>query len=169
MTEPSQIVVAAHSPLPYRTAAEALGQALSLPVIGHDQPQAHAIHLGPPAFMSTLDGPDQLLQTAPRGEPWDLLYRLDDGGWLVTGSAPLAAAHAALQLLDWLQEKRLFPQPYRKIRTRQFRSMELEFDDWTGGFNRLADGFDIEQHAQDIVRIGGTSLEVNMLDRKSVV
>jgi hypothetical protein len=163
MTKLNRIVVAAHSSLPYLTAAQALGQGLSLPVQHHDRAQPDAINLGPPSFASQVSGADRLLEAAPVDEPWDLLYQLDSGGWLVTGHAPLAAAHAALQLLDWLQEDRVFAGPYRQIRTRQFRSMELEFDDWTGGFNRLADGFDIERHAQDILRIGGTSLEVNML------
>ncbi|MBT7162191.1 MAG: hypothetical protein HN904_05395, partial [Victivallales bacterium] len=54
MTKLNRIVVAAHSPLPYLTAAQALGQGLSLPVQHHDRVQPDAINLGPPSFASQV-------------------------------------------------------------------------------------------------------------------
>ena len=152
---PQRIVVADSAPLPYRTAADALSRGLDLPVTLHDTPQENAINLGPPAFAARH-------AELPSEEYWDLALRLGEGAWLVTASSPLGAAHAALGLLDCLRDPGRTP-PARILRRPRFQSLNLEFDDWTGGFNRLADGFDLERHAQDIVRVGGTSLEVNML------
>ena len=159
----SRIVIAQNTPSPYRTAAEVLGSELRVPVMEHDTPQPDAINLGPIPFAERLPEGVAAMAQAPRSEDWGLIYGSAEGGWLVSASTPLGCAHAALQLLEWLQEGRRFSRPYCELWSPQFHSMALEFDDWTGGFNRMADGFDIEKHARDIVRVGGTSLEVNML------
>ena len=163
MTTFPRIVAAAGAPLPFFTAAQAMAEALDTHCVRHDTPQAGAINLGPPAFAERLPGTAAVLARAPGDAAWDLVLGLENRGWLITGSTPLGAAHAALFLLDKIRESNGNPAPFTRLRIPRFRTLDLEFDDWTGGFNRMADGFDIEQHARDIVRVGGTSLEVNML------
>ena len=157
------IVVDANAPIPYLTAGKALAADLNLPLHRHDMPQAKAANLGPPAFITKLPEAAALREDAPADRDWDLIHGLDNATWLITGSTPLGGAHAALQWLDWFQENQGKLEPRTARRIPHFRSLDLEFDDWTGGFNRMADGFDLEKHARDIVRVGGTSLEVNML------
>ena len=158
-----RVIVATGSPVPYRTAGQALAEGLTVDLELHDRPQPDAINFGPREFAQQFPEADRLLADAPPEGKWDLLCELDSGGWLLSASTPLGAAHGALHLLDLIKSRSLPASPYRELRRPQFESMELEFDDWTGGFNRMADGFDIETHARDIVRVGGTSLEVNML------
>ena len=157
------IVVAADAPLPYLIAGEALAKDWGLPLERNEAPRAHALNLGPADFARTHAGAAAMLVEAPRDAAWELLFQFGEGGFLVSASTPLGAARAALQFEEWSRAKAGSPTPLRVLRTPQFRSMEIEFDDWTGGFNRMADRFDIETHARDIVRLGATSLEVNML------
>ncbi|MBC8443452.1 hypothetical protein H8D79_01860 [PVC group bacterium] len=157
------IIVASHSPVPYLTAGQTLADELGVELKRHDRPQPGAVNVGPEDFARRHPEADRLLADATTDGKWDLLSELDSGDWLVSASTPLGAAHAALYLLDTIRSPSQLGSPYRELRRPQFQSMDLEFDDWTGGFNRMADGFDIETHARDIVRVGGTSLEVNML------
>ncbi len=165
MKSPHRILVAPTAPRPYVTAGNALARDLGLPLERRDTPQPGAINLGPPGFAARLAAAAPELERAPEDAAWDLILGFAPGGWLVTASTPLGAAHAALRLLDEFTRTTPPepPAPFTRLRTPRFRCLDLEFDDWTGGFNRLADGFDIERHARDIVRVGGTSLEVNML------
>ncbi|OGV67567.1 MAG: hypothetical protein A3K19_13475 [Lentisphaerae bacterium RIFOXYB12_FULL_65_16] len=158
-----RIVVDAAAAVPYRTAAKALAADLQGTVETHDRPLAGALNLGGPAFARREPDVEVLLKQVPADRSWHALYEMGDGGWVVTGSTSRGGAHAALRLLDLLRETSPRTVPLREVRTAQFRSMDIEFDDWTHGFNRMADGFDIARHARDIVRVGGTSMEVNML------
>jgi len=158
-----RVIVADGAPQPYLTAGQALAGEAGLPLVRHETPQRGAVNLGPAGFAGRFPGAAAALARAPGDGDWDLIHEMAEGGWLASASAPLGGAHAALRLQDLLGDGLPRTELFSELRIPQFRSLEIEFDDWSGGFNRMADGFDIEKHARDIVRIGGTSLEVNML------
>ncbi len=159
----SRIVVADSAPLPYLTAARALAADWDVPVQRSNEPEPNALNLGPVDFACADPAAARILAGAPEDAVWELLLEQDDGTFLISGATPLAAARASLQFEEWLAEPVPEGAARATLRTPRFRSLDMEFDDWTGGFNRLADGFDLERHVRDIVRLGATSLEVNML------
>jgi len=156
-------VVASTEAEAYRSAAAVIADLLDAKVEFDDAPAGPALNIGPPEFATKHAGVSALTAAAPAGKRWDLIYETDDGGWIVTGSTPFAAAHAALTLADWLRWDEPLPRPFRKLRRAVFRSMTMEFDDWSAGFARLADGFDMAKHVADAARVGIEALEINLL------
>lgn len=155
-------MVAGGAPAPYATAGEHAAERLGIEVTGAQAPDPAAINLGPPEFARQIAAAAEALADAPADRTWELVCPTDAGGCVVSGSTPLAAARAMLALVDRLRWGEM-PGRERPLRTRAFRSLAMEFDDWSAGFSRLADGFDIERHAADAVRIGVETLEVNLL------
>jgi len=160
---PNRVVVAKQAAPAYQSAGETVAARLGLPLAKSEAPVPHAINIGPPKFAGRYPEAKKLLASVPAGRRWDLICEDDGGTWIVTGATPFAAAHAALTLADWLRWDEPMPQPFRKVRTPVFRSMTMEFDDWTTGFGRLADGFDMRKHVADAARVGIQALEVNLL------
>ena len=142
----NSIAVARGAGRPYLTAAEAAARLLELPVQHADTPDVSAISIGPAGFVKDCAGAAALIAGAPADKRWELIYQTDEGGWLVTGATEFAAAHALLSLADWLRWAEPLPQPCRILRTPVFHSMTMEFDDWSAGFARLADGFVVVSH-----------------------
>lgn len=159
----NSIAVARGAGRPYLTAAEAAARLLELPVQHTDSPDLSAISIGAPDFVKDCAGAAALIAGAPADKRWDLIYQTDEGGWLVTGATDFAAVHALLSLADWLRWAEPLPQPCRSLRTPVFHSMTMEFDDWSAGFARLADGFDMPRHVADAARVGIEALEINLL------
>jgi len=159
---PRRILVAADAPPPFATAAEHAARALGIDVATGPDLDPSAISIGPPEFVAALPAVAEAIADAPTDRTWELIARTEAGGWAVTGSTPLAAARATLQLVDWLQRGQAPERPVT-MHTRRLRSLAMEFDDWSAGFTRMADGFDMARHVADAVRIGVETLEVNLL------
>ncbi|MGD9496275.1 MAG: hypothetical protein AB7Y46_08190 [Armatimonadota bacterium] len=157
-----RILVAADAPPPFATAGAHAASELSAELAAGQAPDPSAITIGPPDFVASLPHVAEATADAPTDRTWELIARTDAGGWAVTGSTPLAGARAVLQLADWLQRGQLPERPVT-MRTRRLRSLAMEFDDWSAGFTRMADGFDLARHVADAVRIGVETLEVNLL------
>ena len=160
---PERVLVDAAADLPVRTAAERAAELLERPLEEADGPAAGALNVGSAAFVSQNPDAGVLVADAPSGEAWQLICDDGRGGWLVSGATPFAAMNATLSLADWLRWGEPLPTPYRTIRRPVFRKLGLEFDDWSGGFHRMADGFDMETHVADAARVGMTTLEINLL------
>ncbi|MFO7946067.1 MAG: hypothetical protein R6V19_04550, partial [Armatimonadota bacterium] len=160
---PDRIVTAADCPIPFTTAAERAAELLDLPVEVADSPVDGALNIAPPAFADGIEPVTHLLSEAPDAGRWDVICELDDGGWIVTGSSPLATAHATLTLVDWIRWNEPLEAPFQKLRTSVLRSLHNEFDDLSAGFARLADGFDMQEHLADAVRLGLETQEVNLI------
>ncbi len=158
-----KIVIARGAGRVYQTTGAQIARAFGVHLEPGDVPDASAINLGPAGFASLIPDADELLSTAPDQGSWDLIYETDEGGWLVTGSSAFRAAHAALSLADRLRWAESLPRPLRRIRRPVFRSMAMEFDDWSAGFARLADGFDMRRHVADAARVGIEAIEINLL------
>lgn len=161
-TLPDRILVAHDAPMPVHTAARHVAELLDRPLERADAPDPAALNLGPPDFAASHPGVGDVLADAPEDRPWDLLLRTDRAGWVVTGSSPLAIARAALEVADRVRWGDAPPEE-PLLRPRAFRSLAVEFDDWSAGFTRLADGFDMQRHVADAVRVGVETLEVNLL------
>ncbi len=159
----AEVVIPLDAAPPYRQAAAVIGNALALPIREAAQADSRALNIGPPEFGATLAGVPAYLAEAPSGGRWDLIYETDEHGWLVTGARPLHAAHAGLFLLDLLRENSPQPHPWRQLRKAVFATHGIDFDDWSFGFAREADGFDLTRHIQDAVRIGIENFEINRL------
>lgn len=160
---PARVVVAKQGAQAHRSSGEAIAALLGLPLAESEAPVPEAINIGPPEFARRHAEAKKLLASVPEGRRWDLICEGDDGAWIVTGGTPFAAAHAGLTLADWLRWDKPLPRPFRKVRTPVFHSMTMEFDDWSTGFARLADGFDMRKHVADAARVGVQALEVNLL------
>jgi hypothetical protein len=157
------IIVAEGASRPHLSAARRVAELLDLPVEESATPRERALNIGPPDFALADATAAALIGDAPADGPWDVVCETDAGGWLVTGSSARSAAHATLRLVDSLRWGDELPSPWRRLTQPAFRSLALEFDDWSGGFARMADGFDIRVHAADAARVGMTTLEVNLL------
>ncbi len=160
---PIRVVVAKQAAPAHRSAGEAIAALLELPLAESEAPVPRAMNIGPPEFANRHAEAKKLLAGAPEGRRWDVICEDGGGTWIVTGDTPFAAAHAALTLADWLRWDEPLPDPFRKVRGPVFHSMTMEFDDWSTGFARLADGFDMRQHVADAARVGIQALEVNLL------
>ncbi|MFO7947161.1 MAG: hypothetical protein R6V19_10120, partial [Armatimonadota bacterium] len=130
---PDRIVTAADCPIPFTTAAERAAELLDLPVEVADSPVDGALNIGPPDFAVSVESVTHLLSEAPDAGRWDVICELDDGGWIVTGSSPLATAHATLTLVDWIRWDEPLEAPFQKLRTSVLRSLHNEFDDLSAG------------------------------------
>ncbi|MEA3401042.1 MAG: hypothetical protein U9R79_07335 [Armatimonadota bacterium] len=159
---PSRVVVAADVAQPYATAAEWAAGRLELDVAPEEAPDPEALNIGPPEFASRCPDAGEAVRRAPAGRTWEVMCATPAGGRVVTGSSPLAAARAALDAVDRLLREEP-PPPEPLLRTRVFESLAMEFDDWSAGFHRFADGFDMPRHVADAVRVGVETLEVNLL------
>ncbi len=160
---PNRVIVADAAGKPYESAGRAAARLLDLSLVHAEAPAPGAINIGPAEFASADEHAADLIATAPSNRLWDIICETDNAGWIVSGSSPFAAAHAALTLADWLRWDEPQPRPFRRLRTPVFRSMTMEFDDWSAGFARLADGFDMARHVADAARVGIEALEVNLL------
>ncbi len=158
---PKLVVVAAHASPPHMTAAHYAAQRLGLAVAIQEAPDPQALNVGPPEFAAMCPDAGEAIARAPDDRTWEVMCATPAGGRVVTGSSPLAAARATLDVVDRLLRREPPPEP--ELRTRAFTSLAVEFDDWSAGFHRMADGFDMERHAADLVRIGVETLEVNLL------
>ncbi|MFC1558502.1 hypothetical protein ACFL40_04015 [candidate division KSB1 bacterium] len=159
----NKIILCENASLPHRTAAEAAAHRFDLPLEVSDRIYDKCLNIGSPEFADKHKGCMDLINSAPADINWDAFYQIDENGWIVTGKTPRSAAHAVLSLLDRLECEEPLDFPLRKIRKPVFSSLEMDFDDWSGGFQRMADGFDIEKHIADSARVGMTSFEVNLL------
>jgi len=157
------VVVAANSPEAYESSGAVVAHLLGIPLDYDDAPVVDAISIGPPAFAKKHGDAAELAAGASAVGRWDPLFESDEGGWIVTGSTPFAAAHTALTLAGWLRWSEPLPRPFRKVRRPLFPSMTVEFDDWSVDFARLADGFDMTKHVVDAARVGIQGLEINLL------
>ncbi len=160
---PVRVVVAKQAALAYQTAGAKVASMLVLPLETSKSPLANALNIGPPEFVKQYTVVNNMLDNVPEHKRWDLMCEDENGTWFVTGATPFATAHAALTLADWLRWDEPMSRPYRKVRKPVFNSMTMEFDDWTTGWGRLADGFDMEVHVADAVRVGIQALEVNLI------
>lgn len=160
---PKRVIVAEKAESAYKSAGKKVASLLGLPLEFNNVPIANGLNIGPPEFAALNIMAKNLLDNAPKDQRWDLICEDEGGTWIVTGSSPFATAHVALTLADWLRWDEAMPEPYRTIRKPVFRSMTMEFDDWSTGWSRLADGFDMKKHVADATRIGIEALEVNLL------
>jgi hypothetical protein len=93
-----------------------------------------------------------------------VIQELPDGGIIITGSDKFSICHAALYLIDLFKYKLLTDDKLISIsNTATFERLDIAFDDYTAGFCRNADNFDLETHVRDLARTGVQSLEVNQL------
>ena len=160
---PERVVVASHASQPFVSAAARAAELLELALEESAAPVAGALNIGPPEFAAKEPAAGEIIASAPDGEAWQAFCEGPSRGWVVTGATPFAAMNAALTLADWLRWGEPLPSPFRVVRRPVFRKMGLEFDDWSGGFHRMADGFDMEKHVADAARVGMTTLEINLI------
>lgn len=92
-----------------------------------------------------------------KAQHWNVIYKLDTGGFLICGDRKVDLFHALLKVLDMPEEE------IREINISRFGRLYQNFDDFSGGFARAADDFDMETHMIDIVRSGAESFEINTL------
>ena len=104
-----------------------------------------------------IDGVLSLLPDKENDERWHLIYKTDDGGYIICGDRKLDCLHALLKVID-MPDACL-----REYNVSRFNRLYENFDDFYGGFARAADDFDLELHMIDAVRTGVESFEINTL------
>ncbi|MGC9317644.1 MAG: hypothetical protein ACP5KN_06345 [Armatimonadota bacterium] len=161
-SKPGRVIVATDAAQPYVTAARWAAKRLELELAAEEAPDPQALSIGPPEFASICPDAGEAVSRAPADRTWEMMCATPAGGRVVTGSSPLAAARAALNAVDRLLRAEP-PPPEPLLRTGVFASLAMEFDDWSAGFHRCADGFDMRRHVAGAVRIGVETLEVNLL------
>jgi len=142
----------------YRDGLELICKKLGCRFREQDHPDSSAINLCTPEDACQDPSFASFLGSALDGKQrWNVIYRLDSGGFLVCGDRKIDLFHAILKVLDRPEEL------IREINISRFDRMYQNFDDFSGGFARAADDFDLELHMIDIVRTGAESFEINTL------
>ena len=92
------------------------------------------------------------------------IQELPEGGINISGADKFSICHAALYLID-LSKYDLFENDglIAINNTATFERLDIAFDDYTAGFCRNADNFDLETHVRDLARTGVQSFEINQL------
>ena len=161
---PEKIIVQSKAQGAYISAGKRASRLLDIPFESSDTPEEKALNIGDPTFFAEWETANQTLSAeTSNDEYWDMILPADGNTWLVSGCSPWAAAHATLTLVDHLRWDISIPGHSKLIRKQVFRSTTMEFDDWSGGFHRMADGFDMDEHVADAVRVGMQGIEINLL------
>ncbi len=105
----------------------------------------------------TIPSVAEFLSDKGQNDRYHLIYKLDEGGYIICGQRKIDCLHALLKVAD-MPEAVL-----REYNVSRFDRLYENFDDFYGGFARAADDFDLEIHMIDAVRTGVESFEINTL------
>jgi len=92
------------------------------------------------------------------------IQEFSGGGITISGADKFSICHAALYLIDLFKYNLFENDELISINnTATFERLDIAFDDYTAGFCRNADNFDLETHVRDLARTGVQSFEINQL------
>jgi hypothetical protein len=127
-----------------------------------DRPEPGKVNVGAADFACRHNGCAEYLANRLKPDQWQLVYPVEDGGFIITGDCGSRINSALLDVIDCL--KRNDVQSLRTgFREPVFKRMDLSFDDCSFGFTRAADDFDLEEHLYEVVRLGIENFEINRL------
>ncbi len=151
ITERWKIIIDSDAPAPVIRAAKALKDFLFL---------KHSLSL---EIAGTVTGPGIFLSVNEKQGDDGFLIKTSASGQriFVEASSPRALYQGVLVLEDYLAERAAVPGSLTKIVKFPFKDRYLVWDVNLTGQNKMADGFNLENHIREAVRLGYSGVECN--------
>jgi hypothetical protein len=138
-----------------------LNKKVKIDVETSERPVDGCVNLGTVQYVKAHPGCARYLEENNLNNNWELIYKMENEGYIVSGESLGRINCAFIYLVDQIVRNKA--DVISTIRYSVFNRYYLSFDDCSFGFSRAADDFDLSWHLLEVLRMGIENFEINRI------